>query len=735
MSWEQFEKSVQRAAQSGPKPKSKLGAIGGIAILASLAGIIIAATVVPVATFAAFTTRDLSQEIVDLPLQLDEISNPQTSQILASNGELIAYFYDENRQDVPLEEIAPIMQEAIIAIEDTRFYEHGALDLRGTTRAFLNNAADGQTQGGSSITQQLVKLALVQQATTPEQRAAATEVTTARKIRELKLAINHEKKYSKDEILEQYLNIAYFGDGAYGVNAAAAHFFSTTPEELTLAQAATLAGLVQHPEEYNPRVYPERATQRRNTVLAVMANQGKIERAEAEEQIATPLGLNIQEFPNGCVASEAAFSCDYIRRYLLQDESLGGTYEDREAMLRRDGIVVRSNIDIRMQRATNNSVRNHVDATDQAIGSLAMVEPGTGKVRAISQSRPMGTERSAGETFLNFSAPRQYSESMGFQAGSTFKMFTVAAALRKNMPVSTRYNSPQTMTMPRGTYYDCRGGGTDEWRVSNSTSSGMMDMYTGTRLSVNTYFAQLEAAVGLCDTVKAAEDMGINVPFPEEGETTGANNQVPSFTLGVTSVSTVDMAAAYAVPASGGMYCEPYPIDEITDRDGNVIKTYEPQCERVLTDGQAAQINDILRGVQEPGGFGYGRGTGLPVASAAKTGTTQNTEAVWYAGYTPELSTAAMIAGANQEGQPQALRGVVVKGRVVAYEASGSALSGPMWADAMRPVVQYLPPTPFAQPPQGRPVYAPPPAPSSSNNSGDDNNDGDNDSGDDSDDD
>lgn len=727
MSWEQFGNSVGGTPQGQRRSGSRLGAAASIVLLAALAGLIVAATLIPATTFAAFTTRDLSQEIVDLPLELNELSNPQTSHIEASNGELIAYFYNENRQDVPLESIAPTMQEAILAIEDNRFYEHGALDLRGTARAFFNNASAGQTQGGSSITQQLVKLMLVQQATTPEQRAAATEVTNARKIRELKLAINHEKKYSKDEILEQYLNIAYFGDGAYGVSAAAAQFFSTTPEELTTAQAATLAGLVQHPEQYNPTVYPERATQRRNTVLAVMANQGKISQEEARELIESPLGLNVQEFPNGCFDSEAEFSCEYIRNVLMQDESLGATEAERAERLKNGGLTIKSNIDIRMQRAANESVRNHVDQTDQAIGALAMVEPGTGKVRGVAQSRPMGTELDRGESFLNFTVPQRYGDSMGFQAGSTFKLFPLAAALKQGMPVSTRFNSPQNITMPRGTYFDCRQGGTDEWQVSNSTSSGMMDMYTGTRLSVNTYFAQLQRDVGLCETVQMAEAMGLEVPFPAEGETTPQSEQVPSFTLGVMLVSPLDMAAAYAVPASGGMYCEPQPVSEILDRDGTVIKKFEPECTRVLDEGQAAQINDILRGVQEPGGFGYARGTGLPIPSAAKTGTTNENMAVWYAGYTPELATAAMVAGANREGRPQSLRGVIVKGRVVQNDASGSALAGPMWADVMRPISEFLTPAPFATPPTGRPVYAPPPAPAAQGNSADDTDDSDSD--------
>lgn len=700
MAWRDVEAKVKKAAQTESKPTSTTSALLSIGKLSALAGVVLAAVMIPAATATTMTTREITADIMELPLELQEIPNPQTTELFASNGERLAYFYEENRQDIPLDEISPVMQEALLAIEDYRFYEHGALDLRGTLRALVNNAAEGQTQGGSTITQQLVKLTMLQQATTPEQRAAAVEQSVARKVRELKLAIGFEEKYTKDEILEKYLNIAYFGSGAYGVNAASQRYFSVAPKDLTVSQAALLAGLVKNPVEFDPRIYPERAMQRRNTVLAVMAQHGNITPEEAEQLSKEPLGLNVTDFANGCVGSVASFSCDYIRRVLLEEEALGDTYDERKRQLERGGLTIKSNIDVTMQNAANAATTNHVDPTDQAIGALALVEPGTGKVRALAQSRPMGDDKAAGESYINFTVPEQYGQSMGFQAGSTFKMFTVAAALKKGIPTSKSYNSPQTMTIPRGTYFDCEGRGTDQWQVKNSTGSGTFNMYTGTRQSVNTYFAQLERDAGLCETVRMAEAMGIKVPYDPDNGVTG---QVPSFTLGPIEVSPLDMAAAYAVPASGGMYCKPMPIDEILDRQGNVIKKYEPECNRVLTEDEAAQVNDILRGVQEPGGFGYQSGTGLAIPSAAKTGTTNDTKSVWYAGYTPELAAAAMIAGANNEGQPIDLRGQVIKGRVPGNIASGSGLAGPMWADAMRGIQATLAPVNFAPPPRRQP--------------------------------
>ncbi len=695
MAWHDVGDSIKKVAESEPKPTSKVGAIGTIAWLSVLAGVIVAAVFVPGTAFLASTSNKVSKDIVDLPLALQDLPNPQTTRLLASNGRRIAYFYEENRQDVSLDRIAPVMKDAIISIEDYRFYEHGALDLKGTMRALMNNASDGNTQGGSSITQQLVKLTLVQQATTKEQRAAATEVSTARKIRELKLAINYEKKYEKDEILEHYLNIAYFGDGAYGVNAAAYHYFSVSPDKLSTAQAATLAGLVQNPEQFNPRVYPERALQRRNIVLGVMARLGKVPAAEAEELSTTSIGLKITSFPNGCVDSSASFSCDYIRRYLLQEPALGDTVEQRQAMLERGGLTIKSNIDLSMQKAVNSAVTKYVGPTDKAIGSLALVEPGTGKVRALGQSRAMGKKK--GQSYINYSVPKKYGDSNGFQAGSTFKMFTAAAAIQDGISTAKSFNSPQTMTVPAGTYFDCDGGGTSAWPVKNSTGAGTFDMVRGLRQSVNTYFAQLEKEVGLCESVKMAEKMGLDVPYRKaDGSPRPDNAVTPSFTLGTMDVSTLDMAAAYATPAAGGVYCEPTPVAEILDRNGKSIKKYKSTCKRAMSKETAAKVNAILVGLQQPGGFGYSNGTGLNIPSAAKTGTTNSSKAVWYVGYTPEISAASMIAGINGKGQPAGLVNTTLRGTPVSFnQAGGSSLAGPQWKAAMGPISENLTPAKF----------------------------------------
>ncbi|MDX6278485.1 MAG: hypothetical protein QOJ72_2613 [Nocardioidaceae bacterium] len=699
MFWDDVSASARKLAQSENSPRSKGGVIGSMARLSALAGVLVAFILIPTTAIVAVTANHVSNGVVDLPLQLVDEPNPQTTRLLASDGSLLAYFYKENRQDVPLKKIAPVMQDALLSIEDSRFYDHGALDVKGTLRALVNNASEGQTQGGSSITQQLVKLTLVSQATTKAQQKAATAKSPARKLRELKLAIEYEKTHTKKEILQRYLNIAYFGDGAYGISAAAFHYFSRSPDKLNTRQAATLAGLVKNPDQFNPNVYPERALQRRNTVLAVMGKLGKITQERAERLEAQPLALKITKYPNGCVSTKAEFSCDYIRRYLLKQSALGVTSGQRKQRLERGGLTIKTNIDVRMQKAISNAVDTTVSPTDKAIAAMALVEPGTGKVRGVSQSRPMGTSKKKGQSFINYAVPHRYGYSGGFPAGSTFKFFTVAAALKQGIKVSQTFKSPPKIHMPPGTYFDCNGGGTGVWDPGNSTGSGTFNMYTGTRRSVNTYFAQLEKKAGLCNAVEAAESMGITVP---------TDQVVPSFTLGNMSVSPLDMAAAYATAASGGMYCKPEPVSEIVDSAGKVVKKFTPNCKRVLTKDEAAQINDILRGVQEPGGFGYDLGgTGLKIPSAAKTGTTQGNKAVWYNGYTPEIASAAMIAGVTSKGIPKSLAGVTIHGRLVNFHAvGGSSLAGPMWAKAMHVIQNYLSPVNFDPPPERQPAKA-----------------------------
>jgi membrane peptidoglycan carboxypeptidase len=302
-----------------PTRRHPLRKIGTMILVSGMCGVLVAGLLLPIASLVGLTTRNISAGFQSLPLELDSEPTPQRTTVLDRNGNVLAYFYKQNRVDVPLSKVAPVMQQAIIAIEDSRFYEHGALDVRGTVRAFINNAAaDGSTQGGSSITQQLVKQILVTQAKTKAEARAAVETTYARKLRELQYALAYEREYSKRKILESYLNIAYFGDGAYGIQEAAQHFFSVDASELNLPQSALIAGLVKNPTAYDPTRFPDEALKRRNTVIARMAELDIIGEKRAEKLLGSGLGLSINPRPNGCVSTKAPFFCLYVQNYLLR---------------------------------------------------------------------------------------------------------------------------------------------------------------------------------------------------------------------------------------------------------------------------------------------------------------------------------------------------------------------------------------------------------------------------------
>ncbi len=627
--------------------------LGVMLAVAVVLGVLVAGLAIPFAGVVGIGAKNVASTMDSLPAELETEELAQRTRILDANGDTIAQLYDENRINVPLSQISRNMVKAIVSIEDYRFYQHGALDLKGTLRALVTNqASSGVVQGGSSITQQMVKLTLLSQAETKAERQAATDDTYARKVKELRYAIAFEQNHSKDWILERYLNIAYFGDGVFGVQAAARHYFDKNAKDLDLRESAMLAGLVKNPTGYDPTNSPDRALERRNVVLDRMAELNVIGQAKATRLEKQSLGLHLVPQKNGCVFSSAPFFCDYVLSYLLEDPALGKTTEDRKKLLYSGGLTIRTTLDQRYQNAADASVRKHVFPRDRAIGALAMVEPRTGDVRAVAQSRPMGRDKSKGETYLNYVVPQEYGDSAGFQAGSTFKAFVLAAAVKKGIPLSQTFNAQPQMTFDQSDFANCPGAGhfAGTFPIENSTTSGVMDVYRGTRESVNTFYMQLERMTGVCAPFELAKKMGIRLTNPTGDKYGNGAERVPTFTLGVANVSPLEMAEAYATFAGRGLHCDARPVTAILDASDKTVKNYPSQCTQVLPQSTADAVNDVLRGVQENDGFGALNGLQLDQPSAAKTGTTQEGKSVWFMGYTPELATAAMIAGANSDG-------------------------------------------------------------------------------------
>jgi membrane peptidoglycan carboxypeptidase len=691
-------------------------------VVSILAGVLVAGLFIPFAGMAGVTSNAAAAELKSLPAELATPAPATRSKVLMGNGKTLAYFYDENRIPVKLKNIAPIMRQAQIAIEDHRFYEHGALDFKGTMRALVRNSTDGGiTQGGSSITQQYVKMVQVEacQAKGDSQCVKDAQAPTMqRKIRELRYAIAMEKKFTKDEILERYLNIAYYGAGAYGVEAAAKHYFSTKASKLTLAQAAMLAGLVQNPDSNNPIRNPSAALDRRDVVLNRMVELKLITLEQAKKAKQTGFDEKlVTKTRNGCVGTRYPFLCDYVRRTLLNAPSLGKTEEDRENMINRGGLVIQTAIDPKTQDLAQQKVSSVVGPRDPVISTMNMIQPGTGLIIAMAQSRPvMGSKAKKGQTYWNLATDPAMGGIQGYQAGSTFKLFTLAAALEKGIPISKRFNAKSPFNFSGRPFTSCRGRERiwDRWVVQNAVGhSKSIGMTEAAEFSVNTYFVQLELATGMCRVTKMAEKTGVKVGARIGQPPVNIVKEFqdkPSFTLGTVEVSPLSMAEAYATFAARGIHCDPIIVSKITTRSGKNIAVPDANCRRVVDKDVADGVNKILKSVVD-------KGTGKRAKIydgrhiAGKTGTINSNEAVWFAGYTPEIAGVAMISIDNtkrpfRKSGSGYYRGSGVKGyRVpstgVYLEGSGSGDAGSkIWRPVMQKYFQQVPKTSFNQPPR-----------------------------------
>ncbi|HET9649474.1 MAG TPA: transglycosylase domain-containing protein, partial [Microlunatus sp.] len=578
-----------------------------------------------------------------------------------------------------------------------------------------NTASDGVTQGGSSITQQYVKMVQIEacQAKADAECTKAVQAPTVeRKVRELRYAIALEKRLTKDQILERYLNIAYYGEGAYGVEAAARHYFSTSASKLTLAQSALLAGLVQNPDANNPVRNPGAALDRRDVVLNRMVelNMISVDQADRAKKVKFDEG-KVTPTRNGCVGTRYPFLCDYVYRTLLNTPSLGDTVEERENMIKRGGLTIETAIDPKTQDLAQKRVSSVVGSRDPLISTMNMIQPGTGLIVAMAQSRPvMGANAKKGETYWNLAVDPAMGGIQGYQAGSTFKAFTAAAALEKGIPLSKRYNAARTMNFSGRSFDTCEGRSRvyGSWRVSNSTgTNGNMDMYKGAAMSVNTYFVQLALDTGMCRVTKMAEKLGVK-SGSRDRDIVDFYQDKPSFTLGSVEVSPLSMAEAYATFAARGIHCNPVIVSKITTRTGKRLEPLDADCKRVISKDVADGMNRLLTRVMTNG---TGTRARIPDgrAQAGKTGTIDSNEAVWFAGYTPEVAGVAMISIDNRKkpfirGQAgfrsRGVKGYRVPSSGIYLEGSGSGDAGmKIWKPVMTSYLQDKPRTSFKAPP------------------------------------
>ncbi len=661
-----------------------------MAFFITVAGVVASLVALPVVGTVGLLTRNTVLGFQNLPADLTQVPLPQQNVITDIHGEQIAVLYAQNRIAVPLDQISPIMQQAIIAIEDQRFLQHSGIDIRGTLRATVSTSTGSQVQGGSTITQQFVKQILLTAAQTPEQQKAATAVSLGRKIREARYAIGLENKLSKKQILEGYLNIAYFGAGSYGVEIASRRYFSVHANQLTLAQAATLAGLVQNPSRYDPTRFPDAATKRRNEVLNAMARAGYITQAVAEQaKLETmQVSLKVSELPNGCTTSIAPFFCDYVLTVLHDDPIFGDTPEARARLLDVGGLTIKTTLDLKAQRAAQKAANDRIPPTDpsqKAVG-ITMMRPGTGEIVAMAQNRAWGRS-GAGKTAVNYNVPVAHNGTVGFQAGSTFKAFTMAAAFKQGWDPFKVLAAPAKKTFKN--FVECQGGAPiAPYDVKNSTHSGSFNMLSGAAYSVNTYFVGLEEKIGLCGPAEMAKAAGVKQGNGEDLKS------YPCFTLGCFDVTTLDMANAMATFSAHGIHCDPIAISSITDRFGKAIQVPLGNCTRTIDLQVADSVTAVLAGVIDgpiPGRTGQAMTLGR--AAAGKTGTTDSSAAVWFVGYTPDLAAAVWV-GDPRGGQQYPMKNLVINGTFYS-QVFGSLMPGPVWREAMKGALAGTPATPW----------------------------------------
>jgi membrane peptidoglycan carboxypeptidase len=672
--------------------RGKFGALNKFLAVSVLSGALAAGLVIPFTGLADLGTRKTAESLESLPQELKTDPVAIRSRIFAADGSLIATLYEQYRVPVRLSQISPVMRQALVAIEDSRYYSHGALDAKGTLRALVRNqTGSGVQQGGSSITQQYVKMSLVEKARTPAERDAATAVTYQRKLAELRYAVALEKELSKDEILERYLNLANFGDGAYGVQAAAQHYFRTTAKALTLPQAAMLAGLVKNPSGYDPTNNLRRATDRRNVVIKRMLELGVVSITQANSALRTPIDLKqVRKVPNGCANSRYPFYCEYVVSKLLQNPELGKTPKDRDHYLKTGGLTVKTSLDPRIQAAAQASIDAHTKPGDSAVAAITVVEPGTGVVKAMVQSRKYGN--GPGRTAYNYNVEKSYAGGYGgFQNGSTMKAFTIAAAIQKGIPLNYRINSPAQIDLSGKKFSTCTGWTLDpDYHPKNSTKSGNLTLLEAAKASTNTYFLQLSQRTGLCAPATIARKLGMY-----NAQSLGPLAQTVAFTLGVDYVTPLMLSNAYATFAARGKYCRPVLITSVLDKTAKPIKIDGPKCTQVLAPAVADGVNRVLSAVMEPGGTGARLNFGN-WDLAGKTGTIQDNHAVWYSGYTPNLAAAAVVADANLPYTNLMYRHTL-DGRDIA-DPTGSGTAGPLWQTAMQGALRGMPVRRFTAP-------------------------------------
>ncbi|HEY2224256.1 transglycosylase domain-containing protein [Actinomycetospora sp.] len=612
-----------------------------------IAGILVAGITFPLVGGIGLLSNQAIQGAQDTSPGVIGGDMPSITTVTDDSGAPLAYLYDQNRQIVRSDQIAVTMKAAIVAIEDRRFFSESGLDPRSIARAVVNNGSGGSTQGASTLTEQYVKnYDEYVAAKTPAEQLKATEATLGRKLREARVAEQLDHQLSKDEILTRYLNVVFLGNQSFGVAAAARTYFNTTPDRLTVPQAAMLAGMVQSPSAFDPVNHPQASTGRRNVVIDQMREQGEISPEQAAAAQAAPLGVQapLHGLSNGCVgAGDAGFFCSYVLDYLDQ---AGITPEQ----LRAGGYTVKTT----MNRAAMASAKQAVDAQvpptqPHVADTLAVVTPGAAAhpVTALVANRGYGLDASQGQTTYDLPAEP---ENLG--AGSTYKIFTSAAYLMGGGGISNIIPVP-----PSGYASPLTPG----FVVANDGNyPGQLSLQDALAQSPNTAFVKLEETTGVAPVVDMAVNLGMtSLAKPSEpggpsiADTVKAQNQA-SFTLGVAPTSPLELANVGATLASHGTWCPPNPVTSVTDATGSPVTVPATACHQALPGPLADTLMTGMSKDDQPGGTSAAAATNAQWnrPTAAKTGTTQTSESGAFVAATPQESGASIVFDDSSNPRP-----------------------------------------------------------------------------------
>lgn len=709
---------MKSVKNSGQPTASYLATALLVFIALSLAGgLVLAVAILPIAASAGTATNATMKLFDDLPTSIDFTKPSEQSKIRAADGTELATFYAENRIVVASDQISKNLKNAAVAIEDERFYEHAGIDAKGIIGAAFNNFIGGKLAGGSTITQQYVKNSLIEEgrlANDNEQVRSATETSIGRKLNEARYALAIEKQMSKDEILTAYLNIAQFGPSQWGVEAASRFFFSKSAKDVTIPEAAMIAGNTQAPNRWNPLEHPEETQKRRDAVLRKMHQLGYISQQELDEALATNVKdlLKVSPASNGCaMAGNAAYFCELVINDVLASDSWGENRADRIQKLYRGGLDIITTLDPKAQKSAYEAVISEVPIADPSNvdASNVVVEPGTGKVLAMVQNTNFGkpTKENPDATQVNANVDENHGGGIGYQPGSTFKVFTLAEWIRNGHSVNDRVNTnPREFTAKDFTISCAPEMNISSWNPKNSFNrrAGMQTVVENAVQSYNIGFLEMASKLDMCNITKLAEDMGARQgtigtkktvqKYEKIGAKLGEPLPIfpnPATTIGGTLVTPLSMANAAATFAADGKACTPITFTEIKDKNGKVIAKQESKCRQVLPEDVVRTATQVLSQVVNRGSS---RAKIPGYATAGKTGTSNDSANTWFFGYTPNFASAVWI---GHIGSVKPMQNITINGHYY-REVLGETIAARIFSKSGKGALEGTPAVQFKAP-------------------------------------